>query len=258
MIIRPLLFDEAARAGLDEPMLDVSSRRLSVLSRGRNAWHGSWVNNYQPAPGATELFGTPASAQRQAERRRVQGSQFHVTEAPGLVVRSRSLTVVFCDFHPDNPFHGWDPARSTNGLNVLLPGTPMREVLNSFGHRSPNWARAQHKASMRTGSLLDVFNLMPLGGRKLGAWTSRSFGGSYELGWDAERSRFTRSGTNSIVREFQRLVDRTPEYRELLAEWNRDQLGMPRATDSKQVDSNRLALSGATLRLEAAATRQLS
>lgn len=244
MIIKALDGGSDLLGAKGEPLLEVLSGRVAVLSRGRNAWHSTWARHYQAAPEGTAMFSTPDSAKAHAERRRERGSQFYVNEAPALLLRGVTSTVLLCDFHPADPFKGWSPRRDRESQSVLTPGVPLVDVLQSFeqwsGHWSYPWRRSEH--SLLRGRLFDHRNLQPLGGKPLAAWRSQAQGSRFLLAWYPRPTRFTRRGTNAQVRAFRREAEKIPGYLDAVAASNRLQEGLTLATDQDQATVNAAAL----------------
>lgn len=244
MIIKALDGESDLLAAQGDPLLEVLSGRVAVLSRGRNAWHSTWAQHYQAAPEGTAMFTDSDSAKAHAESRRERGSQFYVNEAPALILRGVTSTVLLCDFHPADPFKGWRPRREGEAQSVLAPGVPLADVLQSFEHWSAHWSypwrRSEH--SLLRGRLFDHRNLQPLGGKPLAAWRSHAQGSRFLLAWYPRRTRFTRRGTNALVRAFRQEAQEIPGYLEAVAASNRLQDGLAPATDQDQATVNAAAL----------------
>lgn len=199
---------ERLRAAHDDVLVDVIAVRVGVSSRGRNAWHSTWAKHYQ---GGTALFSDFESARSIAEGRRVQGSQFAIAEAPALALRGRQLDIIVVDFHPQDPFRRWRACAKNSQVRVLSPGYNLRQTYRAFQHDSQHWAGLEpNEHSLRSGWLADAGSLQKLAGRPLRAYESRSHGGNYYLGWALQPTRFTRRGTNSIVRQYQHAALEVP------------------------------------------------
>lgn len=185
---------------LHEILLDVTAVKVALLTRGRNAWHSTWVSHYQ---GDTAMYTNATSAKKDAETRRGPGNVFYVSEAPALFLTGRFAHVVVVDFHPMNPFgsfHGHQEHH--DGQLALRPGTPLAKALQMFHHQSPHWSVSPHKASIRTGMTYGVDELPSLTHDRLAAWRSTSQGTRYRLGWQPDAPRFSIDGTRSIAHQW--------------------------------------------------------
>jgi hypothetical protein len=212
MRINPIDWQQLRDLGRSEVLTEAGVARVSMLTRGRNAWHSTWVRHYQ---GPTAMFTNLIAAKRAAEPLRERGNVFYVTEAPALVLRGRRFTSVLVDFHPVNPFARY------RGFDELefLPGERMTHVLRTFNHDSGFWdgpLPSQH--SIRTGQVNDARNLSSLGKDPLRTYKSYARETGYLLGWREMPNRFSTEGVQDLVSVFSCFADLQPGHGELLRE----------------------------------------
>ena len=215
-----------------EVLLEVLPARVSMLSRGRNAWRSTWVRHYQ---GPTAMFSTVESAKSAAEPLRGPGNVFYIAEAPALVLRGIRLSCVLVDFHADNSFGKYMGASVRAGQGRLRPGMLLRQAVAGFNHQSGNWVGPlPSKHSLRTGQVRDVRNSEALAGRRLLARSSFAQGVNYRLGWDLQPTRFSRRGVNAVVKAFAALATEIPGYEDLLQSARSIEAAQPDRTDFKE------------------------
>lgn len=176
--------------GLDDDLLlDVGTCRITLLVRGRNAWHSTWVQHYFRN---STLYSDVASAKRAAESLRGQGSVFYVSETAALVLTSEYSRIVVCDPVPDNPFGsftGTDYKFSEGDegpvVRGLYPGAPVREAVAAFAHDSGFWSGpVRSRNSLRLGRVNDGTLLPDLDeSQPMISLTSRAVGANYPLSW---------------------------------------------------------------------------
>ncbi len=178
------------------PLLGLEAVLLYVVTRGRNAWHSTWVRNYK---GPRALLGDFERARRHAEFQRVQGSVFYISQVPGIALHSEHGSVTLVEFHSDNPYGKWD---RTVGGRLLQIGTPMATTLRALGRSGP-WLKpipSQH--SFISGFSGDLTLTRLPKSKPLERWTSYSNGTNYRLGWKSDRARYTRRGVRAVERAF--------------------------------------------------------
>lgn len=182
---------------LGAELMGISPVVLYVLSRGRNAWHSTWVTNYS---GPSALVNSRNVAKQIAERRRVQGNVFYIAQVPGLLLKSLEGPVALVEFHSRDCFSRWDHERGRQRLRL---GTPLGETLRALGPNGLWQGRAPSSDSFISG-IADWEPLTVLPPRKpLERWVSESLGGTSPLVWHGSTSRYSRQGVNRIVRTFE-------------------------------------------------------
>lgn len=200
---------------IKEVLLEVTATYVYVLSRGRNAWHSTWVRHYQ---GETALYTDELTAKRGAEPLRTPGNVFYVIQAPAVELRGVEVAIVLVDFHPEVPFANYRLSKGRPApTHVLSPGTPLIRALHSFRHTSSYWIGGQpSEYSLRSG-MLDTRVPMPaLAYESLHKWTSYAQGVNYYLGWRPSKSPFERRGVYRLVRGFRQRAREIPGYWDLL------------------------------------------
>lgn len=184
---------------LRSELLGISPVLLYVITRGRNAWHSTWVENYS---GPTALVADFASAATLAEKRRKQGNVFYIEQVPGLLLKSSIAPIALVEFHSNNCFGKWDVEGAADRLEL---GTPIAAVLNALGPHGMWRGRPPSKHSFISG-IADWQPLTPMPPRTpIKRWTSQSVGRDYRLNWNKYLSRYSRQGINKIVKAFERV-----------------------------------------------------
>lgn len=200
-------------------VLDVTSARVFVLVRGRNAWHSTWIRNYTSN---AAMFTDMASAKSAAEGRRGPGNVFYAYEVPALVLRATNLDYVLADLHPENPLGRYKGCKPSSEGGALFPGSPVSDALESFdswrGYLRGYWSPPRpSEDSMVMGQVERFENLDRLAGKPLLNLHSYAQGSQWRLGWRSHPTRYTRRGVNAVVRAFANQVAEISGYHDALA-----------------------------------------
>lgn len=190
---------------LQSPLLDLRVARAFLLTKGRNAWHSTWIRRYQ---GSHAVHGMLEWAKEDAEAKRGPGNVFYIREMPVLVLdiedeHELDCSIVLTDFYADNPFARWSKHEAGS---VLELETPVGAVLNAFSaegawlYPAPNphsliVARARSFELPHSGTV-----------EELHSWTSRPVGAQRSLAWVKETNNYVFDGVNAVERQF-RLVN---------------------------------------------------
>lgn len=174
----------------DDILLDVATCTVTILVRGRNAWHSTWVRHWFRN---SHLYTDSRSARQGAESLRGPGSKWYVRERPALLlVASRSKIVAFDGFG-ENPFgQFWgvteEPVETPVGayLEGIFPGVTLKEAVQRFGGDSRFWSRHRDSNNVRFGHALGNIELAGLTSAGYRSWTSYPQGSDYPLGWSAD------------------------------------------------------------------------
>lgn len=124
--------------------------RIFYVVRGRNAWHSTWVQHYQPGCMSTDLL----SAERSAEEWRSRGSGFKVLDQPTLVIESDDGSLVITQINATNQLEGYTAIgarefydyrtrdfKKTRFARRLKYGSSIKETSESFHIDSPYWSK---------------------------------------------------------------------------------------------------------------------
>ena len=98
-----------------------------MLTRRRNAWHSTTINQFNSSE---PLFTNLATAERAAERRRERGTYFEIDAGPVLVCDLGDSSLVISQLNTPQPFANWKAPR-----NLAEGDTPMTglDLVKSFG-----------------------------------------------------------------------------------------------------------------------------
>ena len=172
---RTEFFDEPSlvQCSTDSADLDVRFHKASLgqiyyLTNTRNAWHSTTVHQYSPR--AFSVF--RKTANERAERQRTQGSSFHISEWPALVLQSDSITLIGFEINSGRQF-----AR----FSEVFDGEPrLSRVVRAYQavpRNSVIWLRAEGNYRLPE----PMFAGEQTGNR----WRSFTQGSNYCLGWSA-------------------------------------------------------------------------
>lgn len=212
MRIPDLTWPTGSDEGYDHDLLlDIRVGLVTLLIRGRNAWHSTWVRHYLRD---STLFTDVSSAKAGAEAKRGRGNVLYIVEAPALQLVGPIDSIVLCDAHPDNPFGSFvgvneqvHQSKYGDWLDGVFPGVSMRDAMRAFAHDSGFWKPPlPNEHSLRTGRLAAGVNLEDRRGA-LGSFESQAVGVDYYLKWSSgtEGSRYTRRGANFVAKSWKSL-----------------------------------------------------
>ncbi|TFB48702.1 hypothetical protein [Cryobacterium tagatosivorans] len=98
-----------------------------MLTRRRNAWHSTTINQYF----STEpLFTDLAAAERAAEKRRERGTYFEIDAGPVLVCDLGDSSLVVSHLNTSQPFANWTAPRHLTEGDTPVTGL---DLVKSFG-----------------------------------------------------------------------------------------------------------------------------
>lgn len=190
---------------LHSPLLDLRVARAFLLTKGRNAWHSTWVRRYQ---GSHAVHGMLEWAKEDAEAKRGPGNVFCIREMPVLVLdiedeHEFEYSIVLTDFYADSPFARWSKHEAGS---ILELETPIGAVLNAFSAEGAWLYPAPNPHSLIVARALS-FELPHSGTtEELHSWTSRPVGAHRSLAWVKEANDYVFDGVNAIEQQF-RLVN---------------------------------------------------
>lgn len=161
----PILTAHPPAPALQE--LNFYSARLGAvnfLTTGRNAWHSTWVRQYQPGA----IMGREAPLRQRAESQRTQGSVFYIDQLPALILQSDLLTLIGLEVNRSDQL-----GRFAAVFDGAL--TPWR-ILDAYAYAPANTIVWLHTEG---NWLYPAWE----SGRRL---TSASVGADYELAWRSQ------------------------------------------------------------------------
>ncbi len=187
----------------DDLLLKIRAGVVSVLIRGRNAWHSTWVRHYFKN---AALYSTNQSARVGAERLRGPGNVFYISETPALLLQGEKRGLLICDSNSAAPFTDFmgDQQRirgeeNDRWIDGLYPGVSLWDAFETFSLQSEFWrhgSRSQY--SLKFGEVPSDFAFVEGEGLLL-SWKSYAQGGTYPLGWQKSGPGFSRQ-TESVGR----------------------------------------------------------
>ncbi|QNI04392.1 hypothetical protein HXW73_16405 [Halomonas sp. SH5A2] len=187
----------------------VSVGKIYHVREGRNAWHSTWVIQYEP----NSFFSSLAAAKEYAESLRKSGSVLNVLELPCVIVRSDNKVVFITEVNVDNPL---STHIIENEIDIID-----REVLNDYVVRLdflPDFVKSfmpsslswQKKVKEKDMIILEHANKnlkVDKVGEYISYLTSDSIGVSYYLNWTKCKRVVDFSSVNSIVFNLQKIID---------------------------------------------------
>lgn len=201
------IFPELARSNVES----ISASLIYYVFTGRNAWHSTWITRY--AEGC--MHPTLELAKRYAEKRRTQGTVFHIKELPAIIFRSKSGCLIVTQINCKNPLSNYSPNATAINVrsgqkkiegaldNYICKNASIYGVALSFVCGSRFWlTQPSEKNSIITVATSEPSITLPaLTENKLVTRTSFSFGKKYLLGWSEKESEILTSGVRSILEE---------------------------------------------------------
>lgn len=161
----PRWFSFGARAQHDfedEPAISCFIGKLFHYWEGRNAWWGTWCEQY---PGDNSFALAFEEVKERVERKRTRGSQWRISELPALVLAGHYDALVVAEINTDSPLS-----------EIRLPNTfdlSLESLAETFAPQRPN-SICRFVADK---------SLMAPARFPFNRYRSKSFGGNYELGW---------------------------------------------------------------------------
>lgn len=146
----------------DELVVSCHLGKVYQFTEGRNAWWGSPSNRY---PGMKSFWPDIEHAKAEVERRRKQGSQWHIRELPVVVISGKANAVVIGEINADEPL--W---------TLLKPGADFLTLEQSGSFFAPR----------RPDSVIRIFcarQLIPKATQPFHLYRSISHGGKHVPLW---------------------------------------------------------------------------
>ena len=172
----------------DDVLLNITASTVSVLVRGRNAWHSTWVRHWFHN---SHFYSDHRSAQIGAEPLRERGNVFYVRDRPAIVLHGPTSRIVVFDGFDAEPFKHFagitEDVVSTpvgNYFEGVFPGTTLREAVDAFRPGSSWWAMGHTSNNdVQFASVPDQARLVALRTTNLQETTSHPQGSGYLLGF---------------------------------------------------------------------------
>ena len=191
-------------------ILSVESGKVFHVVEGRNAWHSTWVVQYQP----NSFYSSLASAKDYAESIRKSGSVFTIFEQPSLIIRSENKTTIVTEINHENPLVGHLIGQDIGEIakaamsdyrerSKFLP-----DFIKGFMSTSFGWRR---KVSDKNLIMLQHCNPeLKIKGvsNPLKARTSRSHGSGYFLSWYEKNILVSSKAVLRITENLECLLDK--------------------------------------------------
>ena len=139
---------------LRQPVVKVSAVTVYVLKKRHNAWHGTTTNHFSLRE---PMFTSHWSAEAAAEKRRVRGSYFEISQRPAIAFQLPKATVVVTELNAHEPLKRWTIPTSWKAVENRLHGM---EVLQGFGytnigHAASGWSSNWSKPTVLIGVTSD-------------------------------------------------------------------------------------------------------
>lgn len=207
----------------DDVLLEVDGCTVSVLVRGRNAWHSTWVMHWFRN---SHLFTDSTSARRGAEPLRERGNVFYVQDRPAVVLTGVASRIAIFDGFGEEPFRHFvglteDVVTTPYGSyrKGVFPGVTLREAVEQFRPRSDCWGSIGGCGNaVQFATVPDDAELMPLRGSDLVHETSYAQGSGYYLGWTSKRTSVKTTSVRRQGDSWQDLLSRLDDVEGTLAD----------------------------------------
>ena len=86
----------------NDNVVKIDAGKVFHVIEGRNAWHSTWIVQYQP----NSFYSSLSAAKEYAESIRKSGSVFTVVEKPSLIIRSSRKTTIITELNNSDPLSG--------------------------------------------------------------------------------------------------------------------------------------------------------
>lgn len=83
----------------EDTIFKVDTGKVYHVIEGRNAWHSTWVVQYEP----NSFYSSLPAAKEYAENIRKSGSVFTIIEKPSLIIRSHKKTIIITEINHEKP-----------------------------------------------------------------------------------------------------------------------------------------------------------
>lgn len=110
----------------DEKFSECRAVKLFYVIFGRNAWHDTWITRYFDGCMCSSFD----EAKLVAEKRRVQGTVFHIREIPALQFVSTKLSVIITEINSEQPLkyqQEWSDDSALTLPNIYSYFTPLNQ-----------------------------------------------------------------------------------------------------------------------------------
>ncbi|MFI8483004.1 hypothetical protein ACIGCM_20805 [Pseudomonas sp. NPDC078700] len=188
-----------------------SSTLLYYVFSGRNAWHSTWITRYSEGC----MHPTLELAKNYAEKRRTQGTVFHIHELPAILFRTRNGCLIATQINSKNPLLNYLPNPFTTNLestkldmvdtldSYTCINPTISETVLSFACGSRFWlTQPPTEDSVITVATNDpTASFAVLSNDNLQIRTSCSLGKKYLLGSPVKESGYSSSGVRNILAE---------------------------------------------------------
>jgi hypothetical protein len=137
---------------------------------GRNAWNWTWIEKYEKFGFFTDLN----ECKEWIERRRVQGSVWHITQLPSLCIAIANKKYLWlCSVNEKNWWNSWifdtDLFVSNNSSKKITSASLVKCIKDT-------------KLLSFSSPKIDSFNKLVFN-KKCLQWKAFSYGGNYKLSW---------------------------------------------------------------------------
>jgi hypothetical protein len=194
----------------EDQIVSAHSVTATLLYRGRNAWHSTWVQHYIRQ---ADLFPSIDDAKAGAERLRSPGNVFYIKEVPALVLVGIRQSLILVDPNSDTCFERFSGFRKEivvtsfgNFAEGLYAGCPLKDAHNTVIDFQRNWKLGKSGEKLiLTGVLESGFPAKEIK-TEFSGFSSESHGGKYMLGWNRMSNRYSPERLNSLVSEWDDLI----------------------------------------------------
>ncbi len=171
----------------DKAIIKKGIRKIYYVSSGRNAWHSTWVKQYNPGC----MHSTLQSAKNYAEKLRTNGSVFYIQELPALVLEGELTSLIVTQINCMDVLQDYKPKiKPPNNKSTccyITAGNSLLHACKSFDHDSIFWKTAPpaKNSVIRLLCTIKIKDFDPYHASNISAYKSESIGPDYLLNWSA-------------------------------------------------------------------------
>jgi len=189
-------------------LMDVRACKVALLIRGRNAWHGTWVQHFMQN---AEMYTTIESAKNGAEHLRAPGNVFYVLEVPALLLLGKITSTVHVETSNERPFEHFAGIGNWTNKSVLgnfregiYPGVSLRDAARVIENTRLFWGENRFSSRNMLAGHVTSLDDLAFKTRSLQAFRSFGQGSEYLLGWEIFENNFVSKNVIALEKAWNR------------------------------------------------------
>lgn len=175
--------------------------RIFFCSRGRNAWHSTWIRRYSKK----SMHSTAKSAFESAEEQRGPGNVFYVRELPALRVNLADVSILITEINSTVPMN-WCLS-GPHWVKALTSGQPFMRLIELCLERKSAEASEYENLILFTVKRDLYLSQISKGHEELHNWKSTAISARRYLNWDLQAETTDGSAALRIAQAAQMLSE---------------------------------------------------